>query len=345
LASYVSALVEEMRGRHPVGALVKTLYFGGGTPSLLPADLLGRLVQGIDDNFTLDDKAEITIEANPGTISPRYLQAVRKLGFNRLSLGVQSLDNAELALLGRIHSAEEASLALTHAREAGFENISLDFIYGIPGRAIEMWRSMLEDIVKLGAQHLSLYCLTVEEGTPLQGSIARGKIASPDQDDAASEYELAEKILEAAGYRHYEISNWALPGYESRHNTAYWKRSPYLGLGVGAHSFIGGQRIANNSSLDGYLASFNNGNLPLQSVEFIDESMALSEAMMLGLRLDTGVSADDIRRQFKVDLFSHFQSQIEECENLGLLERKGASIRLTPRGRLLGNEVFIRFIA
>ena len=344
IPAYTRALVEEIKLRRVAGAEVKTIYFGGGTPSLLPPDLLNLILKALDEYYVLDDRAEITLEANPGTIDRKYLEAVRSLGINRLSLGVQSLDDAELQLLGRIHTANEAREAIQQTQAAGFRNISLDFIYGVPGRSIATWRKMLAEIVTLGAQHLSLYGLTLEEDTPMQKRVERGEIAAPDNDAEASEYELAEEVLSNAGYIHYEISNWAKPGFESRHNTAYWKRAPYLGLGVAAHSFLDNQRIANTSDLDEYLASLSQGKLPPQTVEIIDAAAALSEALFLGLRLDEGVSADDIQARFSIDLYSRFGSEITELLSFGLLVREGDRIKLTPRGRLLGNEVFMRFL-
>jgi oxygen-independent coproporphyrinogen-3 oxidase len=344
IPAYTRALIEEIKLRRVEGAEVKTVYFGGGTPSLLPPDLLNLILKAIDEYYMLDDRAEITLEANPGTIDRKYLEAVRSLGVNRLSLGVQSLDDAELRLLGRIHTSNEAREAVKQARDAGFKNISLDFIYGVPGRSLETWRKMLTEIVTLGAQHLSLYGLTLEEDTPLHARVERGEIPAPDNDAEASEYELAEEMLSDAGYIHYEISNWAKPGFESRHNTAYWKRTPYLGLGVAAHSFLEDKRIANTPDLDVYLSSLSQGKLPPQTIEVIDEAAALSEALFLGLRLDEGVSADDIQARFSIDLYSRFQDEISELVSYGLLASDGKVIRLTPRGRLLGNEVFMRFL-
>lgn len=345
IPAYASALLKEIRLRAYSGADVRTIYFGGGTPSLLPAGDIGRILKAIDEYYVLDDHAEITLEANPGTIDLKYLKSIRSAGINRLSLGVQSLDDAELRLLGRIHTSGEIMEAIQLARQAGFGNISLDFIYGIPGRTPERWREMLGEIVNLGARHLSLYALTLEEGTPMHDLVGMGEMPAPDPDSAAGEYEMAEDVLEQAGYRQYEISNWALSGFESRHNLAYWLRTPYLGLGVAAHSFLDGKRIANTADLDAYLASLSQGDLPPQTVEAIGPETALSEAVILGLRLNRGVPADDIRRQFGIDLYGRFAKEIDECVSLGLLERDGDVIRLTPRGRLLGNEVFMRFLA
>jgi len=226
IPAYVRALTDEIRLRRIKGAEVGTLYFGGGTPSLMPPEAVASILHEIRQNFVVLPQGEITLEANPGTVSLGYLRDVRSAGVNRLSLGVQSLDDAELRLLGRIHTATEALGCLEQSRRAGFENINLDFIYGVPGRRPETWSRMLERIAGLGALHVSLYGLTLEEDTPLFAEVSRGTIAAPDEDTQAEEYETAEQMLEGAGYRHYEISNWALPGYESRHNLNCWKRRP-----------------------------------------------------------------------------------------------------------------------
>jgi putative oxygen-independent coproporphyrinogen III oxidase len=342
---YVSALEQELKHRTIPGARVKTIYFGGGTPSLLPLDAVRCLLTTIDEYFVLEDNAEITLEANPGTISPGYLRELRNSGINRLSLGVQSFNDEELKLLGRIHSADEARHAVETARHTVFQNISLDFIYGIPGRTLEIWQRILNEAIKFDMPHLSLYGLTVEENTPMHSAIECDEMLPPNPDTAANEYELAEKLLGEAGYRHYEISNWAKPGYESRHNLVYWKRGEYLGVGVAAHSFIGGKRIANTAGLDDYLATIGRCELLPQTVEEIIPRIALSESIMLGLRLDGGVSSNSIRTEFGVDLYGRFKAEIDECVSLGLLDWDGEHIRLTPRGRLLGNEVFIRFLS
>jgi len=345
IPAYARALIEETKLRRIEGAEVKTVYFGGGTPSLLPVEILSLILLTIDEYYKLDDRAEITLEANPGTVLLEYLKAIRSMGINRLSLGVQSLDDAELQLLGRIHMATEARRSIRQAKEAGFTNLSLDFIYGIPERSLETWRSMLGEIVTLGAQHISLYSLTLEEDTPMHSRVKLGEIPAPDPDSAASEYELAEDTLKSAGYNQYEISNWAKPSFESRHNLAYWRQTAYLGLGVAAHSFLDGKRIANTSDLDEYLSALSEGKLAPQTVEVIGKATALSEAIILGLRLNEGVSADDIEAHFGIDLHERFANEIAELVSLGLLECLEDRIRLTPRGRLLGNEVFMRFLA
>ena len=302
------------------------------------------ILAAIRTNFTVAKGAEITLEANPGTVNREYLRLLRLQGINRLSLGVQSLDEDELKLLGRAHSAEEGTNAVRQARAEGFTNLSLDFIYGVPGRSIKAWREMLGGIVNLGAEHLSLYALSIEEGTALAEAVESGLITPPDQDAVAGEYDLACEVLARAGYVQYEISNWARPGYESRHNMTYWTGGEYLGLGYGAHSYLNGVRSTGEGGLDEYLAALGAGRLTELTAEKLSPRAALGEALMLGLRLNAGVGADDIRARFGIDLQGYFQGEIAELTALGLLEAAEGRLRLTPRGRLLGNEVFLRFL-
>jgi oxygen-independent coproporphyrinogen-3 oxidase len=341
---YVQALATEIHLKRMPDATVKSIYFGGGTPSLLPASQIKQLLNTIGKDYRIDDRAEITLEANPGTIDTDYLKALSSAGINRLSLGIQSLDDTELRLLGRIHTAADGLKAIEQSREAGFNNLNLDFIYGIPGRDINEWEHMLHSITDQAAPHLSLYALTLEDDTLLATKIQSGEIPAPDADNAASEYEMACKLLAEAGYQQYEISNWAKPGMESRHNLVYWQRQPYLGLGAAAHSMLGSERRANTSNIERYINALNNGCPPEETVEVIDEKLALAETIILGLRLNRGISADDIQSLFKVDLYQRFATEIADLTAFGLLEREGARLKLTPRGRLLGNEVFWRFL-
>jgi oxygen-independent coproporphyrinogen-3 oxidase len=344
IADYVRALATEIRSRKQPDTIVKSIYFGGGTPSLLSVSQIDELLAAIHGCYPIHGDAEITLEANPGTIDTRYLKAIRSAGVNRLSLGMQSLDDAELKFLGRIHTAAEGKQAVEQAREAGFDNLSLDFIYGIPGRYKDDWQRMLDNITGFGASHLSLYALTLEENTALAMKVQRGEVQAPDADAAASEYEMACDVLQSKGYSQYEISNWAIPGAESRHNLVYWQRRPYLGLGVAAHSLLGTKRSANTSDIDLYLAALADNRLPERTVEIINERLALAETLILGLRLNQGICVDDIEVRFGVDLYSLFATEIAELAALGLLENAGEWLKLTARGRLLGNEVFLRFL-
>ncbi len=324
---------------------VHSIYLGGGTPSLLSPEQIHEILSVVHSHFTLDEAAEVTLEANPGTIDKQYLAAVKTTGINRLSLGVQSLDDGELALLGRIHTASQAREAVRLARNAGFTNLSFDLIYGLPGQTLAGWRKTLDEIIALNPEHISLYPLTLEDDAPMRLAIEKGEIQQIDPDLTADQYELAQDRLQEHGYSHYEISNWAKQGYECRHNLVYWHNLPYLGAGVAAHSYVDGHRLANTADLDSYLNAFS-GNLPpaWELDEEIGPELQLSETVILGLRLSEGIGLDDIERRFGINLLRHYEQQINETAASGLLEYSGQRIRLTRRGRFLGNEVFWRFL-
>jgi len=341
---YVESVIRELEKRSR-SERICSLYLGGGTPSLLPAGDIGKLLAAVDNLFSLDKAAEITIEANPGTLNERYLREIRQIGVNRLSLGIQSFKDNELKILGRIHTAEEAAAAVHSARNAGFDNLNLDLIYGLPGQTETDWRYTLGKAISLAPEHFSLYALTLECNAPLQLMINAGSLPAIDADLSAGLYELAEDFLSAYGYRHYEISNWAKPGRQCRHNLVYWKNLPYLGVGVAAHSFIGGHRLANTANLDTYLNKFSAGKtLTPEFDEAIGSELALAETVILGLRLGEGINAGDIMYRFHVDIRDRYRRQIDEMVVAGLLEQADGHLCLTPRGRLLSNEVFWRFL-
>lgn len=344
IPAYLNALKNELQQR--AGAeQVSSVYFGGGTPSLLPAEYLGDILATIGSLFILDKAAEIAIEANPGTINQTYLAAIRNLGINRLSLGVQSLNDCELELLGRIHTAVEAIEAVKLARSAGFDNLNLDLIYGLPGQSLQDWQMTLLKALAMLPEHLSLYALSLEPGTPLHQAIENKLLPVIEPDIAADQYELAEDLLAIYGYRHYEISNWAKPGKECCHNLVYWQNRPYLGIGVAAHSHLNGHRFANTTSLDKYLSDFSQeSRLKPEMDEEISPDLKLAETAILGLRLDDGIDISALSHNFGIDSRTRYQKQIEEMTDAGLLEQVGGRIRLTRRGRLLGNEVFWRFL-
>jgi oxygen-independent coproporphyrinogen-3 oxidase len=310
-------------------------------------------------SFSLAPNAEMTIEANPGSADSARLDGLCRLGFNRLSLGVQSFQDDELRLLGRVHSAGEAREAYRAARRAGFENVNLDLIYGLPGQALAAWQRTLTEAIALRPQHLSLYALTLEEGTPLAADVEGGRLPAPDPDLAADMYLWAGEALAAAGYEHYEISNWALPGYRCRHNLVYWRNQPYLGLGAGAHSCLGGFRFAavrdprayirevmatDPTPSDDGLAVALTRLRHLESVVQVTDASAMAETAILGLRLVEGLSLAAFRRRFGVGLLSIYGPAVAELTALGLLERANGRLRLTSKGRLLGNEAFVRFL-
>ena len=344
IPAYVQALQTEISLRRVECEVVQSVYLGGGTPSLLPVSSISEILNTLRQNYHITDTAEITIEANPDTISLPHLTMLKGIGINRLSIGIQSFNEADLKILGRTHTAHKAISSIEKAKRAGFYNISIDLMYGIPERKPEDWVSIVERALSSGVEHISIYGLTIDLGTKLHEMMMSGSVKSQIDDASADEYEVACAMLSKAGFIQYEISNWAKPNHESRHNTAYWKRHPYIGYGVAAHSFLLSKRFANTSDIDKYIKYLDSGQIPPQSIENIDKNLALSESIILGLRLNCGVATEEILSLYGVDVFNYFSEQIEECLSHGLLERIGNTIRLTSRGRLLSNEVFWRFL-
>ena len=361
IPSYVSAILVEIEnwGRVLERPYVHSVFFGGGTPSYLPAEDINLLMTAIRVNFNCNVLREATLEANPGDLTDEKLLAYREAGLNRLSIGVQSLDDGLLKVLGRRHSAREAIDAYKAATEAGFDNISLDLMYGLPDQSLDQWRDTVDAIAELHPAHLSMYCLTLEGGTPMEKSINTGVMPDPDPDLAADMYLAAEDAMQTAGYRHYEISNWALPDRESKHNLTYWLNGDFLGVGPGAHSYLAQHRFHNLRSPREYIRRMSDGAPPrtgiaidtrtleempaVESVEAIDQFMEMAETMMMGLRLDTGIVEADFASRFGCTLSDVYTDVLPELHELGLIETKAGAIKLTDRGRLLGNEVFSRF--
>jgi oxygen-independent coproporphyrinogen-3 oxidase len=361
MPAYVAALRREADawGRLLGRPTVRTVFFGGGTPSYLPNGDIAAILDTVRASFAIEPNAEITLEANPGDFTHEKLASYRKAGVNRLSIGVQSLDDHLLSLLGRRHNAAQAVEAYRTARAAGFRNISLDLMFGLPHQALADWQASLRGAADLDPEHLSMYCLTLEAGTPMEHQVKTGLLPEPDADLAADMYLAAEEVMGGLGYRHYEISNWARPGYESRHNLTYWHNEPYLGIGPGAHSYVGGLRFANLKPPREYIARIEamaSPQLPerigastvrsipvVDSVEEIGSRLEMAETMMMGLRLDTGVSQAAFQRRFGTTLAQAYGSEIAELTTDGLVEQAKGALRLTPRGRLLGNRVFSRF--
>ena len=342
---YVEALTKEIQFRaRNSNRQVSTIYFGGGTPSLLSISQIDKIIGACNKYYNVDKAAEITLEANPGTVTCQWLTSLHVLGFNRLSLGFQSLDDTELKILGRIHSATQAVEAFTFARQAGFENINIDLIYNLPGQTLTHWKYVLNRAITIDPDHFSLYPLTLEETTPLGHAVESGSMPAPDPDVAAEMYEYAEECMAGAGYEHYELSNWSKPGKVCRHNLTYWENRPYLGLGAGAHSFINGYRKANTDYPGEYITILEAGNLPEQVNEYISVPLEISEIIILGLRLIRGVELGDIKSRFGIDISTLYKTEIEELIGCGLLEKDDSRLCLTRRGRLLGNEVFWRFL-
>ncbi len=242
IPSYADTLVKDAAlWRDAVaGRRVDTVFFGGGTPSLNPVQEMAKILRGMQEAFQVAPAAEVALEANPGSITAEYLRGLREIGFNRLSIGIQSFDDEELVMLDRIHTGDDARTAFAAARDAGFDNVNLDLIYGLSEQPLAAWQRNLEEALALAPEHLSLYALTVEDGTPLARDVERGRTQAPDPDMQAEHYEWTQDRLARAGYEHYEISNWARPGRRCKHNLVYWENREYLGLGAGAHSFLNG---------------------------------------------------------------------------------------------------------
>ena len=354
--SYLAALEHEMlqvmpplekgKASEPSSAYAfQTLYIGGGTPTVLPAPDLGEVMETARRAFSLPLEGEVTVEANPGTVGFNSLRSLRDAGVNRLSLGIQSFDDQLLRVLGRRHTAAEARHAWFDARAAGFDNLNLDLILGLPGQTLENWQESVHRALELRPEHLSLYALSVEEHTPLSTRIANGTLPPPDDDLAADMYEWAEETLTGAEFTHYEVSNWAMPGYACQHNLVYWRNEPYIGLGAGAHSWWNGKRWANVGDPKAYVTMLDQQHLPVSEQETIGRALEMGETMMMGLRLlQEGVSFARFEQRFGVPMETVYADEITELVERGLLERTPERVRLTHKGCLLGNQVFARFL-
>ena len=346
---YAAALVAELALR-PVSGELSTIYFGGGTPSLLATDAVARLIDAATARWG-SRPIEITLEANPSAREAPDWAGLRAVGVNRISLGVQSLRDPELVALARGHTASEARAAYAAVRTARFANLSVDLIYGIPGQSLADWRGGLTDALVLEPDHLSLYALQLalapdEWAAPPRPGALRWRqrmVARQDDGLAAAQYGAAEELLDRAGYLHYEISSWARPGFESRHNSAYWERRPYTGLGAGAHSFDGESRSWNERDLDSYLAVTESGERALAGSEDLDEPTRAFEAIALGLRRVAGFSRAAFTAEFGQDPVQRYTAAVTEATGAGLLEVFDDAIRLTARGRLFANEALVAF--
>ncbi len=393
IPDYVDALIREIEGVSESANQridVHTIFFGGGTPSLLSAPQFDSILQALTSAFALTADAEISIEANPGTLNLQKLEDLRKTGINRISLGVQSANTEELRMLERIHDFFTVIESVSAARKAGFDNLNLDLIYGLPEQTLSSWKTTLSRTVDLHPEHISAYALTLEHGTPFGRWSTKGLLPVPDPDLAADMYEYAEEFLEANGYVHYEISNWArnvesqkskveeqtfdlrpsTPSFACKHNLQYWHSLPYLAFGAGAHGYANGYRYSNVLRIKTYIERMGNKLRPFDIAQGRDTSYEfplspaavnqhkqtqqddISDYMINNLRLtNAGVAESDFRERFGVGLLDVFGKEVEELIRLGLLEKKTSEFsknsevyRLTKRGRLLGNQVFVKFV-
>jgi oxygen-independent coproporphyrinogen-3 oxidase len=344
---------------------IHTIFLGGGTPSLLPSSELNRIFTTIHHEFNLQEGLEITLEANPDRLSFNYLKSIHEIGINRISLGMQSANPEELQLLERQHGFNQVAEAVSLIRKAGFRNLNLDLIFGIPNQNLRSWQRTIELAASLNPEHLSLYSLTIENGTPMGNWLRKGLLSEPDQDIAAQMYEWAQEKLSVLGYQQYEISNWARQDQAGKllacqHNLQYWRNLPYLGVGAGAHGFTSGFRTENECNPRSYIQKLSAPlNVDDMSFSFprtpavvnwisINREDEMKETMLMGLRLtQDGVSRNAFRSRFGTGMEDFFRAEIEQSIQLGLLEwvpQNSGKLRLTPRGRLLGNQVFMQFV-
>ena len=365
IPSYVDAMVREINlfaenARGYVDHPVNSVYFGGGTPSYLPPEEIGEILLALNKQFRIDKICEVTLEVNPGTVSQEKLEELFSMGISRLSIGVQSTNHVELQLLERLHGFEQVCATFEDARAIGFKNISLDLIYGLPEQELTTWEQSLQDVIKLQPEHVSLYALTVEEGTPLALKVKSGSIPDPNPDQAADCYDLACEILRSEGFSHYEISNWAKKGVDgtrliSRHNRQYWMNQPYVGFGAGAHGFIGGYRVENLANPFRYIQQVTQASqadfpfTPATATHTrIDKPLEMQETMMMGLRLlSEGVSSTRFQTRFGLDMREVFSTEIDRLLGRGLVQWGGIdgdSLVLTEQAYLIANQVFLEFI-
>lgn len=335
---YIKALGSELAIRKDVAGELKTIYIGGGTPTTLYPEELKMLFTVLGAAFAISADAEITIEANPGTIDKEKIMILKACGVNRFSLGVQSFNDRELSLLERIHSTSEAIKAFTALRDCGAENLSIDLIYGIPGQTVQEWKDTLSKAIELGPEHISAYELTPEKGTPLYSDIMDNKHVKPEEDSILDMYYHAIEVLTSAGYGHYEISNFAKEGFECRHNMNYWNRGGYIGLGAGAHSFIGDRRLSNTCDIKRYMDSLETGSLAIEEDMVVSCKEALKETIFLGLRKTKGLNTDRFKEDFVVDI----SGAATEIIKNGLLVSDREMLRLTTKGILVSNAVIVR---
>uniref|UniRef100_A0A7C4AJJ5 Heme chaperone HemW n=1 Tax=Thermodesulfovibrio aggregans TaxID=86166 RepID=A0A7C4AJJ5_9BACT len=330
---YITAVIKEIKLTTLYPHSLKTIYIGGGTPSCLSIPALKKLLCGLLSSYKLKSNIEFSVELNPATVDEKKLKLMKYYGVNRLSIGVQSFNDEELSVLGRLHTSDEAHQTVKLALKAGFENISIDLIYGIPGQTLKSWKQTLNRAVNMDIKHISVYELNVEKNTPLKKEINSGKILLPSEQDIVKMYEYATEFLETKGFKKYEISNFARTGFQCKHNIAYWTVKQYLGVGPGAHSFIDKKRF-HNPDLFAYSKTLSQGKHAWINDSIVDRIERLKERIFLGLRMKKGVS---LKQRCLIELFKEF-------ENPGLAKISNNKVSLTNKGMLVSNEVFARVL-
>lgn len=343
---YLRALDKEMEQTvlaHPPGT-IKSIFVGGGTPTVLKPGEMEYFLQSVKRHFPdWSDHMEFSMEANPGTTDLEKLTVMREGGVNRISFGVQAFQNSLLSGIGRIHDTDDVYRSLENARAAGFDNMSIDLMFGLPNQTLDMLAESVDKALELGLPHYSIYSLKVEENTLFHTMYQRNQLPLPDEDDELNMYLLLMDRMKAAGYKQYEISNFAKPGYESRHNKTYWHNEDYYGLGAGAHGYIRGQRHVNIKGVNPYNEAANQGLPRLESFE-VSKEEAMEDFLMVGLRLLDGVSSSRFRQQFGISMEEVFAKPLNKMIGMGLLEATPAGYKLSSKGILFGNEVFAEFI-
>ncbi len=343
---YFNALNNEISSYSDMlqGFTVKTVFMGGGTPSYVDSKYMHQLMSSLNRHMNIEGDAEISIETNPGTLTEKKLSVYRKAGINRLSIGLQAWQNSLLKYLGRIHNIEDFITNYKLALKAGFNNINVDLIFGIPGQSIKDWTDTIDNISQLDITHLSCYSLKIEEGTPFGLQLEKGKLKAVEDELDREMYWLAIEKLRNNGFKQYEISNFAREGYECRHNLVYWNAEEYVGFGAGAHSYFNKKRFNNVGDIHRYSSLINNNESTIENVQAIDEQDSMSEYMILRLRLVEGVLSKDFEQRFGVALSTKYSKQIERLVSSGLADFNGNKLRLTQKGLDLANQAFVEFI-
>jgi oxygen-independent coproporphyrinogen-3 oxidase len=343
-ARYVNALCREIRQSADNTVLIPTVFFGGGTPTELPAEELVRILETVRESFPLLPTAEISVEANPGDASLPYLQTLKRAGFNRLSFGVQTFNDRLLKTLDRLHSGETARQAVALAKEARFDNLSIDLMFALPRQTLADWERSLDAALALEIPHLSMYSLIVEEGTPFWARRERGKLPLPNEQTETLMFERAIARATEAGLHHYEVSNFARPGFESQHNQIYWRNEEYFGFGAGAVGYRQGVRQRNIDLPSHYIAAVERGEMLTIWHERLTATEVLGETIMVGLRQTEGIEFASLQNRFGVDIQTHYAAEIAQLRHAELLELTPTHLRLTQRGLFLANEVMMKFL-
>ncbi len=345
IPDYVEAVICQIHSCPWSGTAIETIYFGGGTPSYVPADSLRKILDALAKSFRVSSAAEISVEANPASASAFAVERLRACGFTRISLGIQALDDASLHILGRLHTAEEARASLLAARRVGFASVSADLMFAVPGQSLETWVSHLREVVALGADHVSAYCLTVEHDTPFARMIGEGHLAPVAEDLAAAMYEATSDVLASLGLEQYEISNYARPGHQCRHNLVYWHNLPYLGFGAAATSYVDGIRYTSVRDPRVFIERVRSGRSVVAASEQLEAAQSLGETLMLASRLREGLDLGRLEERYGAELIGRVKPAMERLVAQGLMEPAAGHLRLTRKGLLLADSVAATLMA